>query len=233
MNVAKTLVHLGHVYSKVENIDRACSCFSEGIKIFRSNSNKRNDDDDVVMSQAMKELAKIYARMNMHDKAIELCTDSLRILKQYPSKESDGSVADTCLTIAEILNEWDKVEQSARFYEEALRYYQEKFGLESSEVATCYYGIALTQKKLNDPQTALRSFGKALRIHRTEGDKTLFVANDLFQIGQIYDAYDETSKALQCFQECLKIRQANLSEDDLDLLAAKRYVDSLRRKMEY
>lgn len=230
-DVAKTLVHLGSVYCNLENIERASSCFSEGIKIFRSSQSK-SEVNDVVMSQAMMDLAKTYACTKMYDKAIELCTESLRILKQYPAKESDGTVADTCLVIAEILNDWEKIEQSTKFYEEALRFYEEKIGPESSQVATCYYGIANNQKKLDDPQAALKSFGKSLRIHRLDGDKTIHVANDLFQIGQIYDTYGEISKAFQCFQECLKIRQAFLSEDDLDLLAARRCVDSMRRKME-
>lgn len=232
MNVAKTLVHLGSAYKNLENLDRASSCFSEGIKIYRSNPSGRDDRDDLLMSRAMCELGKIYGRMKMQDKAIELCTESLRILKQHPSKESDGSIADTHLAMAEILNEWGKAEQAARFYEESMRYYEENFGSDSIKVATCHFGFAHTQKKLGDAQAAIRSFGKALRIHRTEGDKTLHVANDLFQIGQIYDTYGETNKSFQCFQECLRIRQASLNEDDLDLLAARRYVDMLRRKNE-
>jgi tetratricopeptide (TPR) repeat protein len=86
---------------------------------------------------------------------------------------------------------------------------------------------------MGEPEAALMSFGKALRIHRAkEGDKSLHVAKDLFQIGQIYDSYGETSKAFQCFQECLKIRQDILSDDDLDMLAARRFVDTLRRKVQ-
>jgi tetratricopeptide (TPR) repeat protein len=231
MSVAKTLVHLGSVYKNLDNVDRASGCFSEGIKIFRSNASGRDCNSEILMSQAMRELGSLYARLKMYDKAINLCTESLRIFKQYQSKVGDGSVADTCLSIAGILNDWGKVDQAVRFYEESLRFYEENFGSDSTELATCYYGIAIAQTKMGDSQAGLRSFGKALRIHRAEGDKTLDVANDLFQIGKIYDSYDQTSKAYQCFQECLKIRQANLSDDDLDLLATRRYVDTLRRKM--
>ena len=233
LSVAKTLVHLGYVYNNLENFDRAKSCLTEGIKIFRSNPNERGADNNVLMSHAMGELGRMYGRMKMYDKAIELCTESLKILKKYQSKETDGSVADTCMTIADILNDWGKIQQAARFYEEALGVYEENVGSESAETAACYYGIAVAQKKMGDTQDALRSFGKALRIHRTEGDKTLHVANDLFQIGQIYESYGEISKSFQCFQECLKIRQSNLNDDDLDLLAARRYTDMLQRKMEW
>jgi tetratricopeptide (TPR) repeat protein len=231
IQVAKILVQLGSVYKNLENMDRAMGCFSEGIKIFRSNETDENVDS--LMSQAMVELGKIYGRMNMHDKAIELCTESLRLLKKYPSNQVDASIADVYLTVAEILSDWGKVEQSLRFYEQALKSYEETLGSDSTAAATAHIGIALSHKKLDDPQTALRSFGKALRIHRTEGDRTLFVANDLFEIGQIYDFYGETSKAYQCFQECLKIRQNNLSEDDYSLLAARRYLDKMQRKMDH
>jgi tetratricopeptide (TPR) repeat protein len=231
VQVAKILVHLGSAYKHLENIDRAMGCFSEGIKILRSTES--DTKDEYLMSQAMVDLGKIYARMNMFDKAIELCTESLRLLKQNPSIQVGATVADVYLTVAEILIEWGKVEQALKFYEQALISYEETLGPDSTAAATCHYGIAMTHKKEDDPQTALRSFGQALRIHRSEGDKTLSVANDLFQIGQIYDSYGETSKAYQCFHECLKIRQANLSEDDLELLAVRRYVDKLQRKMNH
>lgn len=232
LNVAKTLIHLGYLYKNLENLDKAKSCFTEGIKIFRSNPSERNADYDILMSHAMGELGRIYGRMKINDKAIELCTESLKILKQQKSKETDGSVADTCMTIADILSDVGKIQQAARFYEEALYIYEDSFGSESAEAATCHYGIAVAQKKMGDTQGALRNFGKALRIHRAEGDKTLHVANDLFRIGQIYESYGEIAKSIQCFQECLKIRQANLSADDLDLLAAKRYTDMLQKKFD-
>lgn len=233
IQVAKTLIRLGQVYNELGNLEKATGCYSEGIKIFRLKTLERSADDNIFMSQAMGQLGKVYARKKMHGKAIELCTESLKIQKKYSSDETISSVAQSCLVIADILSEWGKADQALQFFEEALRIYKENVGPESTQVATCYHGIGLAQKRMGDNKTALMNFGKSLRINRgEEGDKSLPVADDLFQIGQIYDSFLDKSKAYQCFQECLKIRQANLSDDDLDLLAARRYVDTLKRKLE-
>ncbi|KAL3792663.1 hypothetical protein HJC23_009391 [Cyclotella cryptica] len=232
IKVAETLLQLGHVYNHLDNLEKATGCLLECIKFFRSNPSERNVHNELLMSDAMNRLGKIYARKKVHNKAIELCTESLRIQRQYSSKENFESIAATCVDIGNILSEWDKSDQALQFYEESLRLYEKNSRTDSIEVATCYHGIALANKRMGKSEAALMSFGKALRIHRTkEGDKSLHVANDLFQIGQIYDSFGDTSKAFQCFKECLKTRQDILSDDDLDVLAARRYVDTLRRKL--
>lgn len=226
--VAKTLLQIGKEYVQLDNMEKATGCFSEAVKILRS----CDGDNDILISQALSSLGQNYARKKMYAKAIEMSTEALRIQKQH--EDEFVSIADTLSTIGNILDEWGKVEQALQFYEEALRLYENAVGLDSVEVANCQYNVALIEKKLGESEAALLNFGQALRTHRTkEGDKSLGVSNDLYQIGEIYDSFGDKEKALQCFQECLKIRKENFSDDHLDVLAARRYVDTLRRRLRY
>mmetsp|Transcript_32625 Transcript_32625/g.62834 ORF Transcript_32625/g.62834 Transcript_32625/m.62834 type:complete len:325 (-) Transcript_32625:522-1496(-) len=145
-----------------------------------------------------------------------------------------GVVLQNAIRVLILDSHRNKKEQSLQFYEEALRVYEESDSADASDVANCQQTIGILQKGLGDFETALTCFGKALRGHRSaEGDKSLSVATDLYYMGMLYDSFGEAEKALQCFHECLKIRRKELEEDHLDVLAAKRFIANLERKMMY
>ncbi len=143
-------------------------------------------------------------------------------MKKQHARAED--IAESLVDLGNILDAWGKSDQAIQFFDEALRTYIEALGLDSVEVASCKHSIALVKKSLGETEEALRYFGEALRIHRLkEGDKSLNVADILFQVGQIYMVGDK-DKAVKCFEECLRVRKEILGEDHLDVLAAQRFV---------
>lgn len=221
--VAETLFNIGKIYDQMDNHDKATSCFSECVKIFRS-----NDEECAIIGIALGNVAKNYARKKQFEKAVELSTESLRLQKQFAEA---GDIAQSLFDLAIILKSWGKADQALQFFDEALRTYEEAYGLDAIAVAICRHNIGIIKKTLGESEVALRYFGEALRIHRlNEGDNSLDVANNLFQIGQIYDSFGKKEKSLKCFEECLKIRQDILGVEHLEVLAAQRY---LAKAMKY
>ena len=226
--VAETLHRLGKTYDRLGNYEKSAACFTRSIKIFRS----IDDDYDVYVSQALSFVGRNYARRKQFGKAVELCTESLKMQKELIGEVELVDIAHSLVNIGDIMNQWDKPEQAVQFYEEALNSFEEAVGFDSLDVAACKYNIGVVKKRVGESEKALKCFGEALKIHRTkEGDKSLNVATDLFQIAQIYDSYGNRKKALACFEECVRIRNDALDEDHLDVLAARRYVSTLRKKM--
>jgi tetratricopeptide (TPR) repeat protein len=228
VEVAEILHRLGKTYDHLGNYEKSSACFTRSVKIFRS----IDDDYGVYISQALSFVGRNYARRKQFGKAVELCTESLKMQKELIGEVELVDIAHSLLNIGDIMNQWDKPEQALQFYEEALNSYEEVVGFDSLDVAMCKYNIGVVKKGAGESEKALKCFGEALKIHRTkEGDKSLNVATDLFQIAQIYDSYGNLKKALACFEECVRIRNDVLDEDHLDVLAARRYVSTLRKKM--
>merc|ERR1712029_430700 len=215
--VGEAIFHIGKMYDQLGNVDKSIDCFSEAVRILRSQL-----DDNEMIGQALGFIGKNYALNKQYAKAVELSTESLRLQRQYAAA---GNIAESLIELGVILKAWDKADQAMQFFEEALRTYQEAYGEDAVEVATCRHHVGVINKQLGETEVALRHFGKALRVHRMiEGDRSLPVADNLFQIGQIYDTFENKEKSLKCFQECLKIRKDILGDDHLDVLAAQRYV---------
>lgn len=228
VEVAETLHRLGKTYDHLGNYEKSAACFTRCIKIFRS----VGDEYGAYISQALRSVGKNYARKKQFAKAVELCTESLKMQKELSGEVELVEIAHSLLNIGDIMNQWDKPEQALQFYEEALNSYEEVVGFDSLDVALCKYNIGVVNKGMGESEKALKCFGEALKIHRMkEGDKSLNVATDLFQIAQIYDSYGNKRKALACFEECARIRENALDEDHLDVLAARRYISTLRKKM--
>ena len=228
VEVAETLHLLGKTYDHLENYDKSAACFTRAIKIFRF----IGDGFEFHISQALSFVGRNYARRKQFGKAIELCTESLQMQRDLIGEVELLDIANALLNIGDIMNQWGKQEQALKFFEESLNSYEEVDGFDSLDAARCKYNIGTVQKVLGETEKALKRFGEALKIHRKkEGDKSLNVANDLFQIAQIYDSYGNRKKALACFEECVRIRDDLLDEDHIDVLAARRCVSTLRKRL--
>ena len=224
--VGEVLFQIGLIYDTLGNHDKASSCFSETIKIYRAKGKGEThlDEhrDNEIVGQSLGHIGRNYARKKQYSKAVELCTEELQYRKKFAQAED---IAQSIVELGNILKAWGKTEQSLQFFEEALRTYQEARGIDCVEVANCKHSIGILNKQLGKTEKALKCFGEALRIHRVEeGDKSLSVADNLFQIGQIFDSFGKKEQSLKCFEECLSIRKETLGEDHLDVLAAQRYV---------
>jgi tetratricopeptide (TPR) repeat protein len=220
------LYSVGKIYHELGNLDKSVSCFSEAVKILRP----KVEDNDMI-GQALGHIGRNYARKKQYARAIELCTESLRLQKQFSEARH---IAESLLELGNILKAWGKADQAMQFFEEALRTFEEAYGTNAVEAANCRFNLGTLNEQLGNSQTALRYFGEALRVYRTEeGDNSLNVASSLFQIGQIYDSYGKKDKALKCFEESLSIRHENLGDDHLDVLAAQRFVNLINRKMKH
>ena len=74
---------------------------------------------------------------------------------------------------------------------------------------------------------ALRHLMDSLRIFRLkQGETSLQVADVLFNLGRVYGKKFDYNKSLQCFKECLRIRE----ECNDDVTAVTSYIKAIQRK---
>ena len=84
----------------------------------------------------------------------------------------------------------------------------------------------------NEHEQAISCFGESLRIYRLKhGDDSLDVAGVLFSLGKIYGKRAQYDKAQNCFTECLRIRKAELGDGNAEVIAVRRFVDAIKRKL--
>lgn len=220
--VAEILFKIGILYNHLQNYDRATSCFSESVRIVRNNG-----DDDEMVANALCHIAKNYARKRQFARGLEMSMEALRLKKQFCSAPEIASCLVDC---GDILDGWGKPDQALRFLDEALRIYREQEDESHvTDVANCKRTLGCVYRQLGDSKTALDLLVGALAQHRAQGDDTLEVAGDLFEIGQVYDSFGDREKGLKCFEECLKIREEKLGSDHLDVMAAHKSIRKLQR----
>ena len=221
--VAEILFKIGRLYNHLQNYDRAASCFSESVRIVRNNG-----DDDEMVANALCHIAKNHARKRQFARGLEMSMEALRLKKQFCSAPEIASCLVDC---GDILDGWGKPDQALRFLDEALRIYREQE--EEShviEVANCKQKLGGVYRQLGDSKTALDLLVGALAQHRqSQGDDTLEVADDLFEIGQVYDSFGDRDKGLKCFEECLKIREEKLGSDHINVMAVRKSIKKLTK----
>jgi len=207
--------------------DESLSCFTEALRIFKLDSG--NNDTNV--SLVLNNLGINHARRKNYAKAIELCTEGLRIRRLQGSSETE--IADSLFNIGHILDEWGKDEQAMKFYTEALQLYRKSLGDEDIEVANCLQYLAAIYTRNESLDKAIPCYTEALRLYRLKhGNENLDVASTLYQLGRVHGKRAEYDKALKCFTECLQIRRDQLGDDDLDVIAARRFADAIRIKLQ-
>jgi len=171
------------------------------------------------------------ARRKEYSKAIKFCTDALRIRKLQLS-EGHLDIADALYNIGNILDDWGNTnEHTMIYYSEALTIYRSNLGDDDEEVANCVRNIGvlkMRQDKIND---AIPLLLDALRIFRLKASDSLDVAGILFHLGRIYGKQTNYDKSLGCFKECLRIRMQRLDHDNPDIVATRRIVENIQRKI--
>ena len=118
------------------------------------------------------------------------------------------------------------------FYLEALVKYRLNLGDDNEDVANCLQSIGLIHIRNEKHNTAIPLLFDALRIYRIKGgSESLDVARVLFNLGRIYGKGVDYTKALSCFKECLKVRMKLLNSNHADISDARKYVDTIEKKM--
>lgn len=171
VDVGEILYRIGLVYDLTgDNPDKAMSCFSEAVKILRS----KGEEDNEMIGQALGHIGGHYARKKQYAKAVELSTESLRLQKQFSDAEH---IAKSLIQLGEILKSWGKFDQAMQFFQEALRTYEEAFGLDALEVANCRHNIGILHELKGESETALESFGQGKLFIESKGVYDYFVTN--------------------------------------------------------
>ena len=226
--VGHTLQSIGAVYDSKEDLDGSLKYYSEALSILKS----ALGNEDLSVALVLHNLAINLSQRQQFQKAIELCTESLRIRRI--KKKGSIDVADTLFCVGNILSDWGKKDnQSMKFFVEALTIYRSNFGDENEDVASCLKNIGLIymQKGQAFFNMAVSNLSDALKIFRMkQGKDSLEVSGVLFSLGQIYGKKIEYQKAHGCFRECLRIRLKHYDVNDTEVVIVEKYLNTLQKK---
>ncbi|MDQ2747214.1 MAG: CHAT domain-containing protein [Acidobacteriota bacterium] len=158
----------------VEKQERAKGVYDEGLVL----SNQGTAKSDQAALEKFQQAKRLYQEINDQSEYHGLSTLSLGMISDRSGKKSEA----------------------LKYYEEALRFFQDNH-FEASE-ATTLAGIGLVFGSSGETQKSLGYFNQSLAIRKRTGDKSGEAAL-LSKIGEVYSVFGENQKALDLYDQAL------------------------------
>ena len=110
-------------------------------------------------------------------------------------------------------------EAAARCLEQALIMNQTTLGMDHPIVGDVQHSLGLVQIEYGKYETACMTLWEAQRIRKLNTD-LVGAADSLQEIGKVHRQGGRTELALDCYGECLRVRRAELGDDNLKVADA-------------
>jgi len=187
--------------------DAQCEA-SEAVKLFRESGNIN------LAAKAMMTIGTAYLRQGECDKALEVNTDALEIVKEIKDTATEANLLNNIGNIYVSLSDYGK---ALLMYEDALRIFRE-LGDKSGE-SRVLNNIGTIHYNSGNYAEALIKYEDALQIFREIGNR-INEPVSLRNIGMIYYNKADFSKALHFYEEALRIvRDVGNRDDEAILLS--------------
>ena len=198
------LYNLGKDLRLSNDLSRSLEAFAEAVAVGR----KTKGEEFVV--KCLRQMSGTCWQMNDLKRFLSTNEEALEIATRLNLKIEQGR----CLNNLGLYF-WKSTD-----YSNALRHFQQALRLsyelnDAQMEAECLSNMGIIYKEFGDLTAALDCFNKALAIDRKLGARTA-ISIDLTNMGSVYrdeanhkEDQLELSKALDCYQECLKYLEAN------------------------
>lgn len=132
------------------------------------------------------------------------------------------AVAETFYSMGYTLQNQESYDQALDCFEESLNIRKVQLGLEAKEVGDTLNMMGFLQAKRGELDDALNLLWDALRIRKLQEDHVK-VSETLKNIGDVHREKQEHDLAIECYEECLRIRRSELG-DDHEKVAVSLYI---------
>ena len=206
-----------------ENYNRAD--FNKSIELTRDAMKSISKNDRVAMSDAYSHLAACYQRIGMNDNALSNAFAGLNIDEKLKDNER---ISASYSNIAYIYLAAQRPNEAKALINKALELEKNIQKPNSRHLSNRYGMAAEIYLKLEEPDKALEYINKALDIDTTAND-SLQIMRRMLTLGDIYAATDSTQKALNNYQQAIKMFEKN--DDKYNMMLAYKNLGTLYVKL--
>lgn len=199
---ATMFLNLGHIYSKLHQLEESERCYLASIAVVRS----QEDDDGshtrrqwLVFGQSMSGLGNLYFELGKLEEATDLFNDAYQIQKRIGDQMGE---ADTLHFMGNLLLSKSRFQEARAFFERAMAIQK---GLDNLPAeAALFNSIARSAYIRGDQKSAKRLLARSIEMNEEVGNRHLNGEN-LHHLALIAQEDDNHSEAVKLCRESLVI----------------------------
>ena len=223
--VALTHEKIGTLAKAIGKSKKAEISFEEALRIRRL----IHGDEHEAVATVLHEMGDLMDDLGEYDEAMNNYVDALNIRRKRLGNHED--VAATLYSMGFTLHNQDQSQRALQCFEEALHIRKIRLGDEAKEVGDTLNMMGFLQAKRGELDSALTLLWDALRIRKTHKDDVK-VSETLKNIGNVHREKQEHELAVECYEECLRIRRSELGDDHEKVADALIAIGNVRSDME-
>ena len=205
--VAVTHEKIGSLSRAIGKTEKAKTAFSDALNIRKIIHGEQHEAVATVrqeLGDLMDDLGDYTSAMDHYIAALDIRRTRLGL--------DDISVAETLYSMGYTLHNQDEPDRALVCFEEALNIRRYRLGEDSKEVGDTLNMMGFLKAKRGELDDALTLLWDALRIRKLQEDHVK-VSETLKNIGNVHREKQEQELAVECYEECLRIRRAELGAD--------------------
>ncbi|KAG7362904.1 expressed tetratricopeptide repeat protein [Nitzschia inconspicua] len=205
--VAVTHEKIGSLARAIGKTKKAQIAFEEALRIRRLIHGEEHE----AVATVLQELGDLMDDLGEYDSAMSYYIDALDIRRKRLGLD-DIAVAETLYSMGYTLHNNDEPERALVCFEESLSIRRYQLGEDSREVGDVLNIMGFLKAKKGELDDALTLLWDSLRIRKLQEDHVK-VSETLKNIGNVHREKQEQELAVECYEECLRIRRSELGPD--------------------
>lgn len=205
--VAVTHEKIGTLARSIGKTKKAEIMFGEALRIRKL----IHGDSHEAVATVLQELGDLMDDLGEYDEAMKYYVEALDI-RQIRLGPDDLAVAETLYSMGFTLQNNEASERALSCFEESLSIRKFQLGEDAKEVGDTLNMMGFLQAQRGELDEALSLLWGALRIRKLQEDH-IKVSETLKNIGNVHREKQEFELAIECYEECLRIRRAELGDD--------------------
>lgn len=205
--VAVTHERIGALARSIGKSKKAEIAFTEALRIRKV----IHGDSHEAIASVLQELGDLMHDLEEYEDAMKYYTEALDIRHERLGP-TDLAVAETLYSMGFTLQANDASDRALAFFDESLQIRTKHLGEDSNEVGDTLNMMGFLQVKRGELDEALGLLWEALQIRKLQKD-SIKVSETLKNIGNVHREKEEHDLAIECYEECLRIRRAELGDE--------------------
>lgn len=224
---AATLNRIGGIHGNRGEYIEAMVCYSEALRIYRSQIGKGCSPLDVAVT--LNHVGFVHYAREQYDQALAAFREALSIFSLLLGPYH-RNIATTKFSIAQIYIGKGVLFRGLLLLKQVLRAQRVSLGDDHPDIAVTLEAIAAANEDLGRLSRACSYLEKALSIRKMRGSLHLLTARTHAQLGQLHHECGRDDSARHCFYEALVVYRSNaVKDDDLRILSMKKWLAHLDR----
>ena len=204
--VALTQEKIGTLAKAIGKSKKAEISLEEAIRIRRI----LHGDEHVAVASDLQEMGDLMDDLGVYDEAMKNYVEALKIRRKLLGDHED--VATTLYSLGYTLHNQGKPDSALPCFEESLRIRKAQLGESAKEVGDTLNMMGFLQAQRGELDSALTFLLEALRIRKLD-NSDVKISETLKNIGNVHREKLDHELAIECYEECLRIRRRELGDD--------------------